>query len=37
MAIRIETLELSARDAEGQQLSMGLQVSGLTLAPEEKR
>lgn len=37
MAIRIETLELSARDGEGQLLSVGLQVSGLSLAAEEKR
>ncbi len=37
MAVRIENLELSARDAEGQQLAVGLQISGLVLIPEVKR
>jgi hypothetical protein len=37
MAVRIENLELSARDAEGQQLAVGLQLSGLVLLPEVKR
>jgi hypothetical protein len=31
MALRLETVEVSARDPEGQQLSLGLQVSGLVL------
>ena len=30
-------VELSARDTEGQQLALGLQVSGLVLTPQEKR
>ncbi len=37
MAVRIENLEVSARDAEGQQLAVGLQLSGLVLLPEAKR
>ena len=37
MAVRIENLEVSARDAEGQQLAIGLQLSGLVLLPEVKR
>ncbi len=36
-AIRIESFELSSRDAEGQQLAVSLQISGLALAGEEKR
>lgn len=31
MALKIESLEVTARDKEGQQLSLGLQVSGLVL------
>jgi hypothetical protein len=31
MALRLELLELGARDKEGQQLSLGLQLSGLVL------
>ena len=31
MALRLETVEVSTRDPEGQQLSLGLQVSGLVL------
>ena len=37
MALRLEIIELSARDNEGQQLALGLQVSGLILTPHEKR
>ena len=37
MALKLEIVELSARDAEGQQLALGLQVSGLVLTPQEKR
>ncbi len=33
MALRIESVELTARDAEGRQLALGLSVSGLRLAP----
>lgn len=32
MALRLESVELGARDKEGQQLAMGLQLSGLVLA-----
>ena len=31
MALKLESVELSVRDKEGQQLSLGLQVSGLVL------
>jgi len=37
MALRLEMMEISSRDAEGQQLALGLQVSGLVLTPEQKR
>lgn len=37
MALRLEIVEISSRDAEGQQLALGLQVSGLVLTPQEKR
>jgi len=37
MALRLEIVEVSSRDAEGQQLALGLQVSGLVLTPQEKR
>jgi hypothetical protein len=33
MALRIEAVELSARDNDGKQLALGLSVSGLRLAP----
>ncbi|HEV2208242.1 MAG TPA: hypothetical protein VG167_05665 [Verrucomicrobiae bacterium] len=36
LAIRIEAVELSSRDKEGQQLSLGLQFSGLMLNPPPK-
>ena len=36
MALRLESVELSARDKEGQQLSLGLQLSGLVLNPPPK-
>jgi hypothetical protein len=35
MALRLETLEISARDNEGQQLAVGLQVSGLVLNSQQ--
>ena len=34
MAFKIETVEISARDKDGQQLTLGLLVSGLLLIPE---
>ena len=37
MALRLEIVEVSSRDAEGQRLALGLQVSGLVLTPREKR
>ena len=37
MALRLEIVEISSRDAEGQQLALGLQVSGLVLTPQDKR
>ena len=33
LAVRIDTVELSARDTTGQQLNLGLQLSGLVLNP----
>jgi hypothetical protein len=36
MALRMELVELGARDKEGQQLSLGLQLSGLVLNPPKQ-
>ncbi len=36
VALKLESVELGARDKEGQQLSLGLQVSGLVLNPPPK-
>jgi hypothetical protein len=36
MALRIQMLEVSSRDNDGQQLALGLQVSGLVLTPSER-
>ena len=36
MALKLATLELGARDKEGQQLSLGLQLSGLVLTPQQQ-
>ncbi len=36
MALKLELVELGARDKEGQQLSLGLQLSGLVLTPPKK-
>ena len=33
MALKIESLELGARDKEGRLLALGLQLSGLVLIP----
>ncbi|MCC6231625.1 MAG: hypothetical protein IT580_03220 [Verrucomicrobiales bacterium] len=33
LAVRVESLELGTRDPQGQQLTLGIQVSGLVLAP----
>jgi len=37
MALKLELVELSSHDTEGQQLLLGLQVSGLILAPGTKK
>ena len=36
MALNLESVNLSARDDTGQQLTLGLQISGLALRPETK-
>lgn len=36
MALKFESIELSARDKEGRQLSLGLQISALVLNPPPK-
>jgi Tfp pilus assembly protein PilO len=36
MALKLQSVELTARDNEGQVLAMGLQVSGLVLTPKEQ-
>ena len=35
LALKVEALEITARDNDGQQLSLALQVSGLLLNPQE--
>lgn len=37
MALRLNTVELSAHDNAGQQLTLGLEVSGLALLQQEKK
>ena len=37
MALKLESVEISSRDTDGQQLALGLQVSGLVLTPSEQR
>jgi hypothetical protein len=37
MAVKIQALELSSKDNDGQQLSLGLQVSGLSLTATERK
>jgi hypothetical protein len=34
MALKLESVELSTRDDTGQQLTLGLQISGLVLTPQ---
>jgi hypothetical protein len=36
MALKLESVELGARDKEGRQLSLGLQLSALVLNPPSK-
>jgi hypothetical protein len=35
LALRVESVEVAARDNNGQQLSLALQVTGLLLSPED--
>ena len=37
LALKLESVELSARDTGGQQLTLGLQISGLVLNSQAKR
>jgi Tfp pilus assembly protein PilO len=37
MALKLELVELSSHDTEGQQLLLGLQVSGLILPPQKEK
>jgi Tfp pilus assembly protein PilO len=36
MALRLENVEISSRDNEGQQITLGLQISGLVLNPQSR-
>jgi hypothetical protein len=37
MAVKLETVELTARDASGEQIALGLLISGLRLAPVDTK
>ncbi len=37
MPLRLQMVEISSRDNDGQQCALGLQVSGLVLTPQEQR
>ena len=37
MALKLESLEISSRDAEGQQLAVGFQISGLVLTAQTQK
>ena len=37
MALKLELVELSSHDTEGQQMLLGLQVSGLILTPTTQK
>jgi hypothetical protein len=37
MALKLQSVEIGARDNNGQQLTLGLQISALALTPQEKR
>src|SRR5947207_5304186 len=37
MPLKLESVEISSRDNDGQQPALGLQVSGLVLTPQEQR
>jgi hypothetical protein len=34
MGLKLETVQLTARDNDGQQIALGLQISGLILNPK---
>jgi hypothetical protein len=36
MALKVESVELTSRDNNGQQLTLGMQISGLVLTPQPK-
>ena len=36
MALRLDSLEISSRDKEGQQLVLAVQISGLVLTPPNR-
>lgn len=36
MALKLDNVELTARDSDGQQFTLGLNVSGLVLTPQQK-
>jgi hypothetical protein len=35
--VKLETVELTARDASGEQIALGLLISGLRLAPVDTK
>jgi len=37
LALKLEMVEITTRDPDGQQLTLGLQISGLVLTPQEKK
>jgi cell division protein FtsB len=37
MALKLQSVEMGSRDNTGRQLTLGLQISGLVLTPQEKR
>jgi hypothetical protein len=37
MALKLQNVEISSRDNNGQQLTLGLQISGLVLTPQEQK
>ena len=37
MALKLQNVELSSHDNNGQQLTLGLQISGLVLTPREQK
>ncbi len=37
MALRVQSVEITARDNEGRQMALGLQLSGLVSMPETER